>query len=275
MTMKKTLPLMLLLSFLAGAADLRVMSFNVRYPAKGDGPDLWDLRKDILAEAIRREKPDLFGTQELFHEQGEYIVEKLPQYAWFGVSRRGNQEDEHMGVFYAKDKLRVLESGNFWLSETPDEPGSSSWNMSLPRMVTWALFEIAGRGQHFYFYNTHFAHRREDETARLNSARLIRDRIAKLPADVPFLMTGDFNAPADGDVYGVFVPDLQDAWKRAGSRRGPEGTFHGFKGQPGRARIDWILYRAPWKVKRAETVTWNKSGRDPSDHFPVTAVFEY
>lgn len=271
--MTSPLFLLLLLPLLASAAELRVMSFNVRYPAKGDGPNLWDLRKDILIEAIRRQNPDLIGTQELFYEQGQYIVEKLPQYAWFGLSRRGNQEDEHMGVFYKKDRLKVVESGNFWLSENPERPGSISWNMSLPRMVTWALLET-GDGKRFYFYNTHFAHRREDEPARLHSARLIRERIARLPRDLPFLMTGDFNAPAGGEVYAVFTPELKDAWKEAAQRRGPEGTFHGFKGTPGPARIDWILYRAPWKIRSAETDTWNKDGRYPSDHFPVIVVFE-
>ena len=40
--------------------------------------------------AIREKNPDVAGTQELFHLQGEYIVAKAPEYACFGVSRRGN-----------------------------------------------------------------------------------------------------------------------------------------------------------------------------------------
>jgi endonuclease/exonuclease/phosphatase family metal-dependent hydrolase len=260
--------------WLLPAETLRVISFNVRYPAKDDGPDLWDLRKDRLIEVIRRSRPDLMGTQELFHIQGQYIVEKLPEYAWFGVSRRGNQEDEHMGVFYRRNRLRVIESGNFWLSETPEKPGSSSWDMSLPRMVTWGLFETADRAHRFYYYNTHFAHRRQDETARLASARLIAERIRLLPRDTFFLMTGDFNAPAGGAVYEVFASTLVDAWTKAARRTGPEGTFHGFSGKPGNARIDWILFRGTARVTEAETITWNDNGRYPSDHFPVLAVLE-
>jgi endonuclease/exonuclease/phosphatase family metal-dependent hydrolase len=254
------------------AADLRVMTFNVRYPNPSDGEDFWEKRKDFLVGTVRRHKPDVMGTQELFHIQGEYIVAQLPEYAWFGVSRRGNKEDEHMGVFYRKDRLKPVETGNFWLSETPETPGSSAWGMSLPRMVTWAVFEDLKTKKRFTYYNTHFAHRGQvDAEARRRSAELIASR---LPKDGPFVLTGDFNAAAgDSTAYSALVPALTDAWVAAKKKTGPEGTFHGFKGTPGKARIDWILFRAPWKVKSAATLTDSRNGRYPSDHFPVLAVF--
>jgi endonuclease/exonuclease/phosphatase family metal-dependent hydrolase len=267
--------LVLLLAALAAWPEtLRVMTFNVRYPAKSDGPNVWENRRDLLVETIRLKDPDIFGTQELFHEQGQYIVEKLPAYAWFGLSRRGNQQDEHMGVFYKRDRLRRVESGDFWLSESPDVPGSMSWDVSLPRMVTWALFEIQGSGRRFYFYNTHFPHRREDEPARLNCARLIAQRIRKLPPRVPFILTGDFNAPAGGEVYTVFE-GLVDCWTTAAKRAGPEATFSAFKGSTAGPRIDWIFHRGGLKALEAETVTHNQDGRYPSDHYPVFAVLEF
>lgn len=265
--------LMAALPSFAGDA-LRVMSFNVRLITKADGPNQWEYRRDLLVDTIREKAPDVFGTQELHYAQGQYIVEKLPDYEWFGVSRRGNREDEHMGVFYRKDRLKLIDSGNFWLSETPEAPGSMSWNASLPRMVTWGLFETAS-GRRFYFYNTHFAHRREDGEARLNSARLIAERTGKLPRGVPFVMTGDFNAPAGGEVYKVFAGALTDAWTSAPRRTGPEGTFNGFKGMTTGPRIDWIFYRGALKASEAETVTRNQDGRYPSDHFPVLTVLEF
>lgn len=264
--------LMAILSLPLLAADLRVMTFNVRYPNPNDGADYWEKRKDLLVDTVRRHRPDVMGTQELFHLQGEYIVAQLPEYAWFGLSRRGNKEDEHMGVFYRKDRLRAVETGNFWLSETPDVAGSSSWNMSLPRMVTWAVFEDLKTRRRFTYYNTHFAHRGTvDEEARRLSALLIAQR---LPKEGAFLLTGDFNASApDSSAYIALVPPLKDAYLEAGKKNGPEGTFHGFKGTPGKSRIDWILFRSPWKVKSAGPVTDSKDGRYPSDHFPVLAVF--
>lgn len=263
---------LLLCALPLAAAELRVMTFNVRYPNPKDGEDIWEKRRDFLVATVARHKPDLMGTQELFYTQAEYIVGQLPAYAWFGLSRRGNKEDEHMGVFYRKDRLKPVESGNFWLSETPDVPGSSSWGMSLPRMVTWAVFEDLKTHKRFTCYNTHFAHRgQQDEDARRRAALIIA---ARIPKDGDFLLTGDFNAAAgESSAYKILAAPLKDAWLTAQKKSGPEGTFHGFKGTPGKARIDWILYRAPWKVKEAHALTDSKDGRYPSDHFPVLAVF--
>jgi endonuclease/exonuclease/phosphatase family metal-dependent hydrolase len=257
------------------AESLRVMTFNVRYPATGDGPNRWEARRDLLVATIREKNPDLFGTQELFHEQGQYIVEKAPEYQWFGVSRRGNQTDEHMGVFYKPSVLRLVESGNYWLSETPETPGSMSWDVTLPRMVTWGLFEVKATGKKFYFYNTHFAHRGQDNAARVESAKVIQARIAKLPKDVPFVLVGDFNTDVGSEPYKVVAAGLTDAWGTAASKSGPNGTFNGFKGTDTGPRIDWILFRGFAKATQVETVTKNDSGRYPSDHFPVFAVLEF
>jgi endonuclease/exonuclease/phosphatase family metal-dependent hydrolase len=134
---------------------------------------------------------------------------------------------------------------------------------------------MQGSGRRFFFYNTHFPHRRQDDKARVACARVIAERFARLPKDVPFIMTGDFNAPAGNQVYQVFAADLRDVWTTAARRLGPEGTSSGFSGNTSGRRIDWILYRGPFRVLEAETVTRNDDGRYPSDHFPVVAVFEF
>ena len=271
--MKAILFALLVLS--AEAQTLRVMSFNVRYPAKSDGADVWENRRDLLVDTIRKYRPDIMGTQELFHLQGEYIVEKLPEMAWFGVSRRGSREDEFMGVFYRKDSLELLNSGNFWLSEKPDEPGSISWNMSLPRMVTWGEFRDKRTKRRFFFYNTHFAHRREDDQARQESAKLLASRLAKLPSDATVILTGDFNTDAGSEPHRILSDVLKDSYTTVAQPQGPVGTFHGFKGTPGKARIDWIFFRGPVKPVSIETITHNVENRYPSDHFPVMTIFEW
>ena len=258
----------------AMAESLRVMSFNVRYPSKGDGENVWENRRDLLAATIREKNPDVVGTQELYHEQGQYIVAVLPEYARFGVSRRGDTTDEHMAVFYKKSALKLVESGDFWLSETPETPGSMSWDVTLPRMVTWGLFETRS-GRRFYYYNTHFPHRQEDREARVKCAGLIARRIAALPKETALVLTGDFNSPAGSDAYQAVAVGLQDAWKTAARKAGPEGTFNEFRGISTGPRIDWILYRGALRAVEAETVTKNDHGRYPSDHFPVLAVFEW
>ncbi len=260
--------LILLFAMTLAAEDLRVLTYNVRYPASGDGPNLWELRKDLFIRSIAEVKPDIIGTQELFELQGKYIVEKLPEYEWFGISRRGNHEDEHMGVFYRKDKLKVRESGNFWLSPTPQTPGSSAWGMSLPRMATWGLFEMRKGGKKFYLINTHFPHRREDEAARLECAKVLAAFIGKLPKNASVILTGDFNTDASGPAFELLSKQLKEAKPAEAG-----GTFHGFKGMPGAARIDWILYRGKLDFKGGGIVKSNENGRNPSDNFPVSAAF--
>jgi endonuclease/exonuclease/phosphatase family metal-dependent hydrolase len=263
--------LLLMTSAGAFAAEtLRVMTFNVRYPAKSDGPNIWEERRDLLVDTIKKHHPDVIGTQELFQLQGDYIVAKAPQYAWFGIGRRGDHTDEHMGVFYLKDRLELLDSGNFWLSETPEQPGSSAWDMSLPRMVTWGDFRDRKSGATFRFYNTHFPHRREDEEARTKCARVIADRI-QADAKQNVILTGDFNTGLGSEAHKLLTAGLKDPWGPEAT--GPAGTFHGFKGTPRAGRIDWILFRGGFIPRSVQTLDDHVDGRYPSDHFPVLAVF--
>jgi len=255
------------------AQSLRVMSFNVRVPVAADGPNRWEARRDIMVRTIREEHPDIMGTQELHQEQGDYIVSKLPQYTWFGIDRRGGHSDEHMGVFYRKDKLVLKDSGNFWLSDTPDVPGSITWGHPLPRMVTWALFEDKANGRTFYYYNTHLPYRDEDEPARVKGATEIVGRLAKLPANAPFILTGDFNSEASGPTYATIAKVLTDTRAVAPKVEGPEKTFHNFTGVPTQ-RIDFIFERG-FKPTYFATVTTQQDGRYPSDHFPVVTDLDW
>lgn len=254
----------------AQTPTLRVMSFNVRTleGSANTGPNRWAARRDLLVRTIREQHPDLMGTQELFRSQGDYIVSKLPGYTWFGESRYGKGHgDEHMGVFYRRDRLRVLASGNFWLSDTPDVPGSITWGLAMPRMVTWAKFEDLRTGRSFYFYNTHFPYREKDVDARNRCAKEIVERLSKLPTGVPIVLTGDFNTEPSSQVYAMLTGILHDARKAVAHPEGPADTFHDFTGKANQ-RIDWILERG-FKPVHFATVTTHQGKRYPSDHFPV------
>ncbi|MCW5579875.1 MAG: endonuclease/exonuclease/phosphatase family protein [Luteimonas sp.] len=257
-------------------APLRVMGFNVRVPVAADGPDRWEARRDLLVAAIRDAQPDVIGTQELVEAQASYLVAALPGYAWFGAGRRGAQGDagdEHMGVFYRRAALRLVESGDFWLSDTPDVAGSISWGNLFPRMVTWGLFERVDDGRRFYLLDTHLPYRDEDGPVRVRSVRAILRWIAGLPAGAPVILVGDFNdVPGSGTYRAALLGGLRDARVEAPVREGPEGTFHAFTGVPGR-RIDWILHRG-LQPRRALTLAVGADGRYPSDHFPVLVEFD-
>jgi endonuclease/exonuclease/phosphatase family metal-dependent hydrolase len=251
---------------------LRVMTFNVRLPMASDGPERWEARRDLFVWTIREQHPDVFGTQELYKEQGDYVVSKLPGYTWFGMGRKGNDGDEHMGVFYRRDTLRVLQSGNFWLSDTPDVPGSITWGNIFPRMVTWAKFQTKD-GRSFVLYDTHLPYREQDEAIRERCAALLLKRIGELPANEPFVLTGDFNTDPESGVHRMMTEHLQDAWLVALHRSGPEKTFHNFTGTPDQ-RIDWILVRG-FEVEDVRTVTTHDGKLYPSDHFPVVTELRW
>lgn len=257
-------------------APLRVMSVNVRVPVAADGPDRWEARRPLLVEVLRDTRPDLIGTQELVPAQAEAIVAELPVYDWVGRGRSGEiakPGDEHMGVFWRRDRLRLLDAGDFWLSDTPDRPGTTSWGNLYPRLVSWGLFERIADGRRLYLFNTHLPYREEDADARLRAAGLLLARLSRLPADVPVILTGDFNEDAGGAVHRLLRPALEDAWEQAPHREGPDATFHGFSGQ-GTRRIDWVLSRG-LRVRAAGTLTTSEAGRYPSDHFPVLVDFDW
>ncbi|MFS2110050.1 endonuclease/exonuclease/phosphatase family protein [Sphingomonas sp. Sphisp140] len=267
----------LLLALLAPVAAqaqdrLVVMSFNVRYPSPGDGANIWEKRRDLFVETVAAAAPDVIGTQELFQLQGDYLVSKLPQYSWFGIDRRGGHADEHMGVFYRRDRLKLVEQGNFWLSDTPDTVASISWGNIFPRMVTWGLFESKA-GKRFYLLNTHFPYREEDEAAREKCAELIRKHIAALPKGVPVVLTGDFNTVPESRSHAALAETLADARTAVARPTGPAATFHGFKGVADR-RIDWLFTRG-FTVRGYRTIDTHRGELYPSDHYPVVATLAW
>ena len=251
------------------------MSANVRVSRARDGENAWPHRRELLARTIRDARPDAIGTQELTLEQAEFLTSQLPEYEWVGRDRRGGHDDEHMGILWNSDRLELLEAGDFWLSDTPSEPGSMTWGNIMPRMVTWARFaevEASDGGDgstEFVLANTHFPYRPEDEATRVRCARLIVERLAELePSGTPVALTGDFNTGPESEAYRVLTEALGDVAVDAGGGQ-PSGTFHGFTGVPGE-RIDWIMQRG-FTPLSFETVTAHDGIRYPSDHFLLLA----
>lgn len=271
--MLRFLALLALLFAMPAAAQgpLTVMTFNVRYPSDGDGPDKWDSRAARLIAAWKRIGADLVGTQELFQHQAEAIVDADPRYMWFGRDRRGGHADEHMGVFYRRDRLKLLEQGDFWLSDTPQAPGSISWGHPFPRMVTWGRFERLSDGRRFTLVNTHFPYRDEDGPAREKAAAKVAAFVAGLPKREPVVVTGDFNDVPGSGAYRTLTALLSDNWTAL--RKPDAGTFHAFTGKAEK-RIDWILTRG-FKAQMVAIDRQTVGGRYPSDHFPVIATLGF
>lgn len=250
---------------------LSVITFNLRRPSLQDGKHCWENRRDLVVELIQQCAPDILGTQEATWEQIAALKEKLVHYEWFGQGRLGDHQDEHVAIFYVSKKFELLDHGDMWLSETPNIPGSKSWGMDLPRMLTWGLFGHVASGRRLYFLNTHVPHRPEDDRARAHCARLIVDFAEELPGDYPIVLVGDFNDVPGSETHRILLEIFLDAFEVALRRRGPLGTFHGFCGGSGGPRIDWILYKGALRALEVETLTHSRADLYPSDHYPVLA----
>lgn len=254
---------------------LRVMSFNIRYGTARDGVNAWPNRQQHVATVIKTFAPDLLGTQETLPFQAQQLRQDLAGYQYIGWSRDTSADGEQCGVFVRTERFEVSESGQFWLSETPDEKFSKSWDSSLPRVATWVrLKDRAAGNRRLLFVNTHFDHR--GETARRESAALLLRRGTELAAGEPLLITGDFNCGEESPPWKTLTADvtrLEDTFRKVHPQRlDSEGTFHGFSGKPGADRIDWILCSPGWNVTAATIDRSEFGGRFASDHFAVTAV---
>ena len=265
----------------ATAPALRVMSFNIRFGTADDGPNRWEVRRDAVVAAIREFDPDVLGTQETLAAQRDFLLAALPGFAAVAVGRDdGRDKGEMTATFYRRDRFDLLDSGHFWLSLSPDQPGSKDWDTAITRMATWLKLRDRREPTRppILVINTHFDH--VGQTARLESARLIRRRAVEMGKGCSIIVMGDFNCGDDDPPHAALVGqqddgiDLFDTYRAIHPARGPdEATFHAFdatkvKGE----RIDWILATPDFKVESAAIDRSLPGGRVPSDHFPVTAV---
>jgi len=266
----------------AGEAELKVMTFNIRYGSAADGENAWDQRKDLLLATIRAFDPDLLGTQEVLADQADFLAENLPRYTLVGVGRDdGKRRGEFSAILFRSERFELVASGTFWLSERPDVPGSKSWDSSLARIATWArLGDRAAGGRELVFLNTHWDHRGNE--ARVESGKLIRKWLAEHARGAAVVVTGDLNVTDSHAGFRALLdpaagaPRLADVFRAAHPQaQAEEATFHGFSGRRAGRRIDFILASPELAVRAAAIDDTSREGRYPSDHFPVTAVLRY
>jgi len=288
--------LMLMPHIVVMAGEIRVMSFNLRYGTARDGENHWDRRKDFVAETIAAFGPDLLGTQETLGFQKEFLDRSLTGYTSIGVGRDdGGPTGEMTALFFKTDRFEALDQGHFWLSESPEVPGSISWDSSLTRMASWVRLKDrrSESGRPVLIINTHFDHR--GELARERSAELIHRMAGSLGEGCDIVLTGDFNAAVDSPPYQALFqtnksanrsvdsdspspPIFRDTYRvkvhsSAPEHRMGEATFSGFQaGVVNGARIDWIAVAGQWQIISAKIDRTARDGSTPSDHYPVTAT---
>ncbi|RZK88010.1 MAG: endonuclease/exonuclease/phosphatase family protein [Pedobacter sp.] len=294
----KLLVFLLLAGFVssANAQLLNVASYNIRYKNSGDKRDGngWDTRGPVIYDLIKFHDFDIFGAQEVLHEQLLDLNANLAGYGYVGVGRDdGKQAGEYAPIFYKKSKFKLIKDGHFWLSEQTEKP-NKGWDAALPRICTWGQFQEISTGLKFFFFNTHFDH--VGVKARRESSKLILDKIKVLAGSEPTILTGDFNVDQNNEIFGILNGSaLKDAYTSTEIRYAVNGTFNHFDvNAKTDSRIDHIFLSNCAVVKRygilvdtyrspaAKKVDVNTGGnfpkelkleefeaRLPSDHFPV------
>lgn len=253
---------------------LKVMSYNIRYGSAEDGTNSWKYRWPATIEMLNDVQPDVFGVQEALDFQVEFISEMVRDYKGYGVGREdGKHDGEHMAIFWNKKTIKMIKSGTFWLSETPEKP-SMGWDAACYRTATWALMKDKKTGKKFYFVNTHLDH--VGREAQKNGLKLIVDRIASInPEGYPMVLTGDFNIAPDNPGL-VGLDKIMTSTRKIAKKTDNKGTFNGWRTDRPGPVIDYIYISGFSSVTEYQTIT-KKYADKPfvSDHYPIMSVLEF
>ncbi len=248
----------------------RIMSFNLL--CWGNGHRFFENRIPLVCQIIREAKPSSFGVQEAHIEWMTALKENLPEYDYVGVGRDdGKEEGEFTAVFYLKDEFTASDSGNFWISETPDVP-SKGWDSACTRVATYVKLTHKESGKEYIHFNTHLDH--VGRVAQINGAKMIQEKAASF-GGVPVVCTGDFNVEQGSDCYNTMIsanmadartlaPDSDDCY-----------TFHGFKPEEIRTIIDFVFVdKATVRPLNFKVINKLIDGEFYSDHYAVYADVE-
>ncbi|MGB3544221.1 endonuclease/exonuclease/phosphatase family protein [Rubrivirga sp.] len=259
------------------SATARVMTFNIRLDVASDGPDAWPNRTDAVVATIL--EADIVGIQEATPEMVAVLDERLPMFERFGIGRDADGGGEQSAVLYRTDRFDLEDGGTFWLSPTPQVPGSVGWDAAITRIATWTRLRDRATSRPLVVVNTHFDH--VGVEARRESAALLARRAPELAGGAPLVVMGDLNTTPDTDAYAALA-DLEDAWLVSETRPvGSAGTWNAFGRATNERRIDYVFVRGA-RVLEVETldrtvgdVLGTDNPRLPSDHHAVAATVSF
>lgn len=258
---------------------IRVLQFNIRYLNTSDGKNVWANRRQDVMTFVHDTEADIFGLQEAVYTQVQHFQASMKEYAMVGEGRDGGTGGEWNPVFYLKEKYELVNSGTFWLSDTPEVKGSNTWGAACRRILTWVILKKKDTGEQFLYANTHFDH--VSTSAQEKSAHLVKQRLKEYAKGLPIIVTGDFNCTPTSKPYAMMLSKdesfpMLEAWQHARSKQGNEGTFHSFGSieVTKRNRIDFIFLTPDIRSLRCITDDETSHPCLLSDHVPVYADIE-
>ncbi len=249
---------------------LKIVTSNIRFANPADGQNDWEFRRPLLLSLLDDLSADILGTQEGREPQIRELAEGLKNLDLVAGHRTWITERMYPCLFINPKKIKLIRSGDIWLSDTPSVPASKSFESSFPRLCTWAEVEITECGLKLMVINTHLDHVLQE--TRKMQARVLVDEI-KLINSWPKILMGDFNESPTTFIKEELLNglNLKDPWVEKGLKE--ETSHHSFKGlESGGDRIDWILVPENFAIEIIALEKRSFDGAFPSDHFPLFAT---
>ena len=248
-----------------------LVSSNIRFANDHDGKHSWKNRKGLLASTFNSLNIDFLGTQEGRKEQLNELAASLEHLKLIQNHRMWIADRMYPSLFYNFNKYEVLHSQDIWLSTTPHEPGSSSFNSAFPRLFTLATFENKITLEKICVVNTHLDHILS--STREYQVQVLIQELKALKLK-PHIIMGDFNEKPCHNIKKAMSEEFQlyDPWCE---KNIPEETsHHGFKGTSTLIgdRIDWILVNTKWKCSSIYLEKKSVNNIYLSDHYPLVAT---
>jgi len=258
-------------------SNVKLMSYNIRYDITTSNASPWTERHTAIAGQIKRFDADIIGMQEVLDHQRVQLLADLPGFASIGVGRDdGQKAGEYSPIFYKEERFRVLSSGTFWLSPTPDVP-SKGWDAALNRICTYAQFFDIESKQSFWVFNTHFDH--VGEVARMKSSELILQKIQEVTNGTrqAVIFCGDLNLNDDHPTITFLQSQMKDALLVSQQvKSNMNSTFNNFDLEnEASKRIDYIFTNKKLAVLTFETIVERFGVSYPSDHFPIFVSLKF
>ena len=255
--------------------DIRVLTYNIRFAGFDDTQYSWNNRREGVINLIKGY--DFAGLQEVIPMQINDIKDTCKDE--YGIIFRTRETDlehgEGVPLLYNKKRWNLIDSGTFWLSGLPDEPGSNTWKSACNRVTTFGLFTRTDKNDTVLLVNTHFDH--VSQVARMNSIKLVNNYLSDYTKKYPMILFGDLNVLDDNEVY-IYISremKLNDSWIKGGNK--PDSTsftYHGWRSETGLGRIDYIFNSGYFEVISSKVHRDKFNELYPSDHFPVSAVLK-
>jgi len=244
----------------------RIMSFNLLYKYNEE-------RMSNACKLIAQYYPDSIGVQECTADWMKIIKELLPEYGYAGA---GSEDDGHsysVGepsvILYRRDKYIKIDSGFFWLSDTPSE-ASIYEDAASRRSCSWVILQNRKTKERYVHINTHLDVK--SPKARKKGLQMAIDKA--LSFDIPVVLTGDFNFTENYNIFNTIADNGLIYTRTAASDTMTGITYHNFAPDTISAPhiIDYICVNTLVKsVEKYKIITDTINKQFVSDHYPVMA----